>query len=85
MGQVDPDGGDLTDLGQSCGGFIDPVSLNATGYLNLQNQTTTKSKGYVCPLGQVCKVRRFTLLPRPYTDFYQPGSGYQSKLGHIQL
>ncbi|KAH9475037.1 Calcium-channel protein cch1 [Psilocybe cubensis] len=40
--------------GQFCGGYIDPVTLNATGYLQQDNSTTTSPKGYICPLGQVC-------------------------------
>ncbi|KII90373.1 hypothetical protein PLICRDRAFT_173801 [Plicaturopsis crispa FD-325 SS-3] len=41
---------------QACGGFIDPQSLNETGYLTFDGQSTGSStKGYICPLGQVCQ------------------------------
>ena len=42
--------------GQFCGGFIDPVTLNVTGYVQLNNHTVGTPKGYICPLGQVCMV-----------------------------
>lgn len=38
-----------------CGGHIDPVSLNVTGYISSTGAPTT-SKGYICPLGSVCLV-----------------------------
>ncbi|KAF9484619.1 high-affinity cell membrane calcium channel [Pholiota conissans] len=40
--------------GQFCGGYIDPVTLNVMGYVQLNNQTVGTAKGYICPLGQVC-------------------------------
>ncbi|KAF9557915.1 high-affinity cell membrane calcium channel [Agrocybe pediades] len=40
--------------GQFCGGFIDPITLNVTGYVQLNNQTAPSAKGYICPLGQIC-------------------------------
>ncbi|KAF9039224.1 high-affinity cell membrane calcium channel [Panaeolus papilionaceus] len=40
--------------GQFCGGHIDPVTLNVTGYIDLNNNTVPDSKGYICPLGQRC-------------------------------
>ncbi|KAF8962909.1 high-affinity cell membrane calcium channel [Flammula alnicola] len=40
--------------GQFCGGYVDPVTLNVTGYVQLNNQTVADPKGYICPLGQVC-------------------------------
>lgn len=42
--------------GQFCGGHIDPVTLNVTGYIDLNNNTVPDSKGYICPLGQRCMV-----------------------------
>ncbi|THH14934.1 hypothetical protein EW146_g5467 [Bondarzewia mesenterica] len=45
---------DEIQLGQQCGGYIDPQSLNATGYIPL-NGDPDRPKGYICPLGQVCK------------------------------
>jgi len=41
---------------QFCGGHIDPVSLNVTGYIELGNNSVLEPKGYICPLGQVCMV-----------------------------
>ncbi|KAH0580401.1 hypothetical protein H2248_001903 [Termitomyces sp. 'cryptogamus'] len=41
--------------GQFCGGYIDPVTLQPTGYLTLDGSQSNISKGYICPLGQVCK------------------------------
>jgi len=44
---------------QFCGGYIDPVSLNVTSYIHLGNKTASEPpKGYICPLGQVCRVSR---------------------------
>ncbi|KAA1473328.1 hypothetical protein DENSPDRAFT_779605 [Dentipellis sp. KUC8613] len=40
--------------GQACGGYIDPQSLNVTGYI-MKDGAIGASKGYICPLGQVCK------------------------------
>ncbi|KAG6837569.1 hypothetical protein H0H93_006983 [Arthromyces matolae] len=40
---------------QYCGGYIDPVSLNPTGYITLDGTQITTSKGYICPLGQICQ------------------------------
>ncbi|KAG6899490.1 hypothetical protein C0993_009751 [Termitomyces sp. T159_Od127] len=41
--------------GQFCGGYIDPVTLKSTGYLTLDGVQSNVLKGYICPLGQVCK------------------------------
>ena len=49
-------GEDEIALEQSCGGYIDPVSFNVTGYINRFNETSASTKGFVCPLGQICKV-----------------------------
>ncbi|KAF8151534.1 high-affinity cell membrane calcium channel [Crassisporium funariophilum] len=40
--------------GQFCGGHVDPVSLNITGYIQLNGVTLPDAKGYICPIGQVC-------------------------------
>ncbi|RDB21766.1 Calcium-channel protein cch1 [Hypsizygus marmoreus] len=47
--------GEIQIDGQFCGGYVDPVSMNATGYLLLDGGTSSTVKGYVCPLGQICK------------------------------
>ncbi|GLB42802.1 putative calcium channel [Lyophyllum shimeji] len=41
--------------GQFCGGYIDPVTLNPTGYVMLDGTISATTKGYICPLGQTCK------------------------------
>ncbi|KAG9050174.1 calcium channel protein [Tulasnella sp. UAMH 9824] len=51
---VVPDGDPIV-FEQSCGGQIDPFSLNATGYYNLDDEPTSTPKGFICPLGQICK------------------------------
>ncbi|KAF7291112.1 hypothetical protein MIND_01254300 [Mycena indigotica] len=40
---------------QFCGGWIDPVSLNQTGYVTLTGAISPDMKGYICPLGQTCR------------------------------
>ncbi|KAG7442714.1 uncharacterized protein BT62DRAFT_1079090 [Guyanagaster necrorhizus] len=40
---------------QFCGGYIDPDTLNVTSYIKLDGTPGTSSKGYICPLGQVCR------------------------------
>jgi hypothetical protein len=47
--------GDLVLDGQFCGGFVDPVNLNKTGYIQLNGVTSNDIKGYICPLGQTCR------------------------------
>ncbi|KAJ7112947.1 Ion transport protein-domain-containing protein [Mycena epipterygia] len=45
-----------TDLdNQFCGGWIEPVSLNKTGYITLDGSISPDLKGYICPLGQTCR------------------------------
>ncbi|KAJ6629913.1 Ion transport protein-domain-containing protein [Mycena sp. CBHHK59/15] len=45
-----------TDLSsQFCGAWIDPVSLNRTGYITLGGTVSPDIKGYTCPLGQTCR------------------------------
>ncbi|KAF8146237.1 Ion transport protein-domain-containing protein [Mycena galopus ATCC 62051] len=40
---------------QFCGGFLDPVHLNKTGYISLEGVVSPDIKGYICPLGQTCR------------------------------
>ncbi|KAJ6602707.1 Ion transport protein-domain-containing protein [Mycena vulgaris] len=40
---------------QFCGGWIDPGTLNKTGYVKLDGGISSTFKGYICPLGQTCK------------------------------
>lgn len=40
---------------QFCGGYIDPDTLNVTNYIQLDGTPGTTSKGYICPIGQVCR------------------------------
>ncbi|KAJ7199602.1 Ion transport protein-domain-containing protein [Mycena pura] len=40
---------------QFCGGWIDPVSLNNTGYITLTGGRSPDIKGYICPLHQTCQ------------------------------
>ncbi|KAJ6570981.1 Ion transport protein-domain-containing protein [Mycena vulgaris] len=40
---------------QFCGGSIDPVSLNKTGFVAFDGTTSLDIKGYICPLGQTCR------------------------------
>ncbi|KAI8976389.1 Ion transport protein-domain-containing protein [Trametes punicea] len=47
-------GEDEIDLGQNCGGYIDPNTLQPVGFLNSEGQNAAV-KGFICPLGQVCK------------------------------
>ncbi|KAI5121745.1 hypothetical protein M0805_009034 [Coniferiporia weirii] len=42
-------------LSQICGGYIDPTSLNVTGYVMNDGTIASSAKGYICPLGQLCK------------------------------
>jgi len=44
---------------QFCGGHIHPITLNPTGYIQLNNEPFPSTKGYICPLGQLCKVGQF--------------------------
>ncbi|KAJ6472696.1 Ion transport protein-domain-containing protein [Mycena vitilis] len=40
---------------QFCGGWINPTSLNKTGYITLGGEVSTDIKGYICPIGQTCR------------------------------
>jgi hypothetical protein len=41
---------------QTCGGHINSTDLAVSGFIQTNGQVTKYSKGYVCPLGQVCMV-----------------------------
>ena len=41
-------------LGNACGAYIDPNTLEVQGYLTQSGQNGP-IKGFVCPLGQVCQ------------------------------
>jgi len=43
--------------GSFCGGYIDPITLQQVGYLDLNRNHQNAAKGYICPLGQICMVR----------------------------
>lgn len=45
-----------TSLKNFCGGHIDPRTLSAVPYITQDGRNVTAVKGYICPLGQVCKV-----------------------------
>ncbi|KAF6754799.1 high-affinity cell membrane calcium channel [Ephemerocybe angulata] len=47
--------GEILIENQFCGGYIDPQTLSKVGYLTANNVTSKTLKGYICPLGQVCK------------------------------
>ncbi|KAG9041442.1 calcium channel protein, partial [Tulasnella sp. UAMH 9824] len=49
-----PDG-DPINFEQSCGGQIDSFSMKVTGYYNIQGEMTLAPKGFICPLGQICR------------------------------
>lgn len=46
-----------TQLNQVCGGYIDPDTLSVMPYITQGGRSVT-IKGYICPVGQVCKVRQ---------------------------
>ncbi|KAG1893620.1 Ion transport protein-domain-containing protein [Suillus fuscotomentosus] len=48
-------GENQTQISQSCGGYIDPGTLNVSPYLQLDGTSGSAAKGYICPLGQVCQ------------------------------
>ncbi|KZT30145.1 hypothetical protein NEOLEDRAFT_1238275 [Neolentinus lepideus HHB14362 ss-1] len=53
--EIDSNSADDINLGQPCGAYIDPVSLNVTGYIQASDGQPGRVKGFVCPLGQVCR------------------------------
>ena len=48
--------GDGIDLGQQCGAWLDNSTLEVLPYIPQDKSTDPTSKGFVCPLGQVCRV-----------------------------
>ncbi|WWD18487.1 hypothetical protein CI109_102939 [Kwoniella shandongensis] len=41
---------------QTCGGYVDPITLAGQPYLNLDGlPTTIRPKGFLCPVGQICQ------------------------------
>ncbi|KAI0822128.1 Ion transport protein-domain-containing protein [Trametes gibbosa] len=47
-------GEDELALEQNCGGYIDPTTLETMGYINANGENAAP-KGFICPLGQICK------------------------------
>lgn len=45
-------------LSHSCGGYIDPGNFSVMPYIAQDGQNIS-TKGYICPLGQVCRVRQY--------------------------
>lgn len=43
-----------TQLGRSCGGYIDPGNFTVMPYITQGGRNVT-IKGYICPVGQICK------------------------------
>ncbi|KAG8763613.1 calcium channel protein [Ceratobasidium sp. 423] len=41
-------------LSQNCGAWIDPTTLEQSGYVDSDNQVQSEIKGFTCPLGQIC-------------------------------
>ncbi|KAL1701237.1 Ion transport protein-domain-containing protein [Schizophyllum commune] len=39
----------------TCGGYVDPDTLNEVPYIMQDGQHSNTVKGYVCPLGQICR------------------------------
>ncbi|KAF9022796.1 hypothetical protein BDZ89DRAFT_1070394 [Hymenopellis radicata] len=40
---------------QFCGGYINPDNLTVMSYIQLDGTNSVDSKGYICPIGQVCR------------------------------
>lgn len=40
---------------QFCGGYINPLNLTVMSYITLDNSPAHNYKGYICPLGQICR------------------------------
>jgi len=71
-------------LNHFCGGHIDPSTLSNVPYITRDGRNVTV-KGYICPLGQVCKVCqihgvRGTLVLILKVILYQEGSNPQSNI-----
>ncbi|KAN0082764.1 hypothetical protein V8E55_008559 [Tylopilus felleus] len=48
-------GQNATQLTQTCGGHIDAITLVPSPYLHSNGTPSSITKGYICPLGQVCQ------------------------------
>lgn len=48
--------GNITLNQQFCGGYIDPNTLQPIGFIQANGENASATKGYICPLGQVCQV-----------------------------
>ncbi|KAL1742981.1 Ion transport protein-domain-containing protein [Schizophyllum fasciatum] len=40
---------------KTCGGYVDPDTLNEVPFIMLNGEHSNTVKGYVCPLGQICR------------------------------
>lgn len=60
-------------LDQFCGGYIDPSTLETVGFKTLSGENASATKGYICPLGQICQVYRFLLSPTHSSDLFPAG------------
>ena len=48
--------GEIAIDNQFCGGYINPDNLTVMGYVQADGTHYTSTKGYICPLGQICRV-----------------------------
>lgn len=48
-----PDGNSIP-LGQQCGGYVDPNTLDVFGFQDSNGNSSSFVKGFICPLGQIC-------------------------------
>ena len=62
-----------TQLSQSCGGYIDPGNFSVMPYIARDGQNVD-IKGYICPLGQVCKVCHQHICPPSAQMTKSPGN-----------
>lgn len=47
----------LVDLDQACGGYLNSSTLREEPYINIRGLPHSQgAKGYICPLGQICRV-----------------------------
>ncbi|KDQ07800.1 hypothetical protein BOTBODRAFT_591897 [Botryobasidium botryosum FD-172 SS1] len=49
------DGQDFLNITQTCGGHIDPTTMTKVGFLDINGINADTAKGFICPLGQLCK------------------------------
>ncbi|XP_006460371.1 hypothetical protein AGABI2DRAFT_220377 [Agaricus bisporus var. bisporus H97] len=47
--------GNITLNQQFCGGYIDTNTLQPIGFIQANGENASATKGYICPLGQVCQ------------------------------